>query len=151
MSSTSIVDHNDTVTLECMGAEVLQLEDLTDDEEEEISCPVTTVADLDPAQFGYDLGPILDGKNYMVRSDQELSYDGSYCMVRTDLQVSVKVLRVLCRFHVPPRLTPKTAEETASGQLNRSTEELAKVMAEKRIALDLTEGLFLCPFIPIYM
>ncbi|KAJ4501430.1 Bestrophin, RFP-TM, chloride channel-domain-containing protein [Lentinula lateritia] len=43
-------------------------------------------------------------------------------------------------YHVPPRLTPKTDAEIASGQLDRSHEELVKVMAEKRMALDLIEG-----------
>ncbi|KAF7984786.1 hypothetical protein HWV62_11778 [Athelia sp. TMB] len=43
-------------------------------------------------------------------------------------------------FHVPPRLTPRTPEEISSGTIKRSKEEMAKVMAEKRMALDLIEG-----------
>ncbi len=43
-------------------------------------------------------------------------------------------------FHVPPRVSPKTPEEIASGQVNRSKQEMIKVMAEKRMALDLIEG-----------
>jgi putative membrane protein len=40
-------------------------------------------------------------------------------------------------YHVPPRLTVKTAEEAASGKVMRSEEELKKAMAEKYMALDL--------------
>jgi hypothetical protein len=43
-------------------------------------------------------------------------------------------------YHVPPRLTPKTAEETISGQVIRSPQELSKAMSEKRMALDLVLG-----------
>lgn len=43
-------------------------------------------------------------------------------------------------FHVPPRLTPKTVQESEGGQVMRSTQELIKVMAEKRMALDLIQG-----------
>lgn len=43
-------------------------------------------------------------------------------------------------FHVPPRLTPKTPQETDSGRVNRSPEEMIKVMVEKRMALDLVEA-----------
>ena len=43
-------------------------------------------------------------------------------------------------FHVPPRLSPKTAEETASGRADRSKQEMMKVMAEKQMALDLVEA-----------
>lgn len=43
-------------------------------------------------------------------------------------------------FHVPPRLSAKTPEELATGQTQRSTQELTKVMTEKRIALDLVEA-----------
>jgi putative membrane protein len=43
-------------------------------------------------------------------------------------------------FHVPPLIRQKTAEEIATGKTTRTTEELTKVMAEKRIALDLVAG-----------
>lgn len=51
MSRISIVDYNDTDTLKCMGTEILDIGDLTDDEEDEILCSVTTMADLDLAKF----------------------------------------------------------------------------------------------------
>jgi ion channel-forming bestrophin family protein len=37
-------------------------------------------------------------------------------------------------------LTPQTAEERLVGGYERSVEEMEKVMAEKRVALDLIEG-----------
>lgn len=43
-------------------------------------------------------------------------------------------------FHVPPVVSPRTPEEAASGRLNRPKEEMVKVMAEKRMALDLVKG-----------
>ncbi|KAF7327369.1 hypothetical protein MKEN_00314500 [Mycena kentingensis (nom. inval.)] len=43
-------------------------------------------------------------------------------------------------YHIPPRLTPKTPEEIASGKVIRSAQELNKCMAEKRMALDLVLG-----------
>jgi len=44
-------------------------------------------------------------------------------------------------FHVPLRLTPKTADELAKPVApSRSKEEVETVMAEKRMALDLLEG-----------
>lgn len=43
-------------------------------------------------------------------------------------------------FHVPSRLSPRTPEEIADGTTHRSKEEMLKVMAEKRMALDLIEG-----------
>jgi predicted membrane chloride channel (bestrophin family) len=43
-------------------------------------------------------------------------------------------------FHVPPRVSPRTPEEIAEGKTQRSKEEMFKVMAEKRMALDLIEG-----------
>jgi len=51
-----------------------------------------------------------------------------------------RTLGRLVWFHVPPRLTAKTEEEIKTGQLQRSPEEQNKVMAEKRMALDLIEG-----------
>ena len=53
-------------------------------------------------------------------------------------------------FHVPPRLTPKTPEETQSGECQRSIEEMNKVMVEKRMALDLIEGCVGYPFYHIH-
>ncbi|KAF9524747.1 Bestrophin, RFP-TM, chloride channel-domain-containing protein [Crepidotus variabilis] len=58
----------------------------------------------------------------------------------SDVMKNSRTLTRLIWFHVPPRLTPKTPEETTSGEVNRPVEELNKVMAEKRIALDLVEG-----------
>jgi hypothetical protein len=49
-------------------------------------------------------------------------------------------------FHVPPLVTPKTAQEIASGKAERNTDELLKVMAEKRMALDLIEACVLFVF-----
>jgi putative membrane protein len=43
-------------------------------------------------------------------------------------------------FHVPARISPRTPEEIAEGTSKRSKEEELKVMAEKRMALDLVEG-----------
>ena len=44
-------------------------------------------------------------------------------------------------FHVPLRLTPKTADELAKPNApSRGQEEMEAVMAEKRMALDLLEG-----------
>ncbi|KAJ3825988.1 Bestrophin, RFP-TM, chloride channel-domain-containing protein [Lentinula raphanica] len=43
-------------------------------------------------------------------------------------------------YHVPPRLTPRTAEEISTGLMNRTSSELTRVMAEKRMALDLILG-----------
>ncbi|KAJ3777473.1 UPF0187-domain-containing protein [Lentinula raphanica] len=60
--------------------------------------------------------------------------------VWSDLIRNTRTMGRLVWYHVPPRLTPKTDEEIKSGQLNRSHEELVKVMAEKRLALDLIEG-----------
>jgi putative membrane protein len=58
----------------------------------------------------------------------------------SDVIRNSRTLSRLIWFHVPPCLTPKRPEETQSGQLQRSTEELNKVMAEKLMALDLVEG-----------
>jgi len=50
-------------------------------------------------------------------------------------------------FHVPPRTSAKSPEETSAGKLIRSRQELEKVMAEKRMALDLVEGCAEYPFV----
>jgi len=57
-----------------------------------------------------------------------------------DVVRNARTLSRLIWFHVPLRLTPKTAEEMASGKVNRPVSELNKVMAEKRMAMDLIEG-----------
>ncbi|PPR04269.1 hypothetical protein CVT26_004059 [Gymnopilus dilepis] len=57
-----------------------------------------------------------------------------------DVIRNTRTLGRLIWFHVPPRVSPKTAEEIQSGTLQRSEEEMNKVMAEKRMALDLLEG-----------
>ncbi|KAJ3789196.1 UPF0187-domain-containing protein [Lentinula aff. detonsa] len=59
-----------------------------------------------------------------------------------DLIRNTRTMGRLVWYHVPPRLTPKTDEEIKSGQLNRRHQELMKVMAEKRMALDLIEALY---------
>lgn len=58
----------------------------------------------------------------------------------SDVIKNARTMGRLIWYHVPPRLTPKTAEETISGQVMRSSQELNKVMAEKRMALDLVLG-----------
>ncbi|KAF8971759.1 Bestrophin, RFP-TM, chloride channel-domain-containing protein [Flammula alnicola] len=66
-----------------------------------------------------------------------------YWMGRTGWSDVIRNARTLGRlfwFHVPPRLTAKTPEEIETGRVQRSTQELNKVMAEKRMALDLIEG-----------
>jgi len=66
-----------------------------------------------------------------------------YWMGRTawgDVMRNARTLSRLIWFHVPLLLTPKTAEERASGKVNRPVSEMNKVMAEKRMALDLIEG-----------
>ncbi|KAK0201949.1 Bestrophin, RFP-TM, chloride channel-domain-containing protein [Desarmillaria ectypa] len=66
-----------------------------------------------------------------------------YWMGRTCWSDVIKHARTMGRlvwFHVPPRLTPKTPQEIESGRTNRSPEEMIKVMAEKRMALDLVEA-----------
>ncbi|EDR01137.1 uncharacterized protein LACBIDRAFT_312458 [Laccaria bicolor S238N-H82] len=58
----------------------------------------------------------------------------------SDVIRNARTLGRLIWFHVPPRLTPKTPEETQSGECKRSIQEMNKVMAEKRMALDLIDG-----------
>jgi len=57
-----------------------------------------------------------------------------------DVVRNARTLSRLIWFHVPLRLTPKTADEISSGKVNRPVSELNKVMAEKRMAMDLIEG-----------
>ena len=63
---------------------------------------------------------------------------------------NARTLGRLVWFHVPPRLTPKTPEETQSGECQRSIQEMNKVMAEKRMALDLIEGCVCYTFFHIH-
>jgi putative membrane protein len=58
----------------------------------------------------------------------------------SDLIRNTRTMSRLIWFHVPPLFTPKTPQEIASGKADRGPEEIAKVMAEKRLALDLIEG-----------
>jgi ion channel-forming bestrophin family protein len=51
-----------------------------------------------------------------------------------DVIRNARTMGRLIWFHVPPRLKAKSENEKPT------TEELAKVMAEKRMALDLVEG-----------
>ncbi|KAF5389260.1 hypothetical protein D9757_003440 [Collybiopsis confluens] len=79
-----------------------------------------------------------------VISYRAMSGYDRYWMGRTAWSDVIKSCRTISRlvwYHVPPRLTPKTAEETASGKMNRTPHELMKVMAEKRMALDLVEAI----------
>jgi len=78
-----------------------------------------------------------------VISYRALSGYDRYWMGRTYWSDVIRNSRTIGRliwFHVPPRLTPKTAKETESAQVLRPTQELVKVMAEKRMALDLVLG-----------
>jgi ion channel-forming bestrophin family protein len=67
-----------------------------------------------------------------------------YWMGRTCWSDVVRNSRTMGRliwFHVPPLLSPRTQKEKESGGLlERERTELRKVMAEKRLALDLLEG-----------
>ncbi|CAK5271415.1 unnamed protein product [Mycena citricolor] len=58
----------------------------------------------------------------------------------TDVIKNSRSMGRLIWYHVPPRLTPKTNEETLTGKVIRPAQELNKVMAEKRMALDLCLG-----------
>ncbi|KAJ7145767.1 Bestrophin, RFP-TM, chloride channel-domain-containing protein [Mycena epipterygia] len=78
-----------------------------------------------------------------VISYRAMSGYDRYWMGRAAWSDVIKNARTMGRliwYHVPPRLTPKTAEETASGKTIRSPQELSKAMSEKRMALDLVQG-----------
>ncbi|KIK69657.1 hypothetical protein GYMLUDRAFT_34048 [Collybiopsis luxurians FD-317 M1] len=78
-----------------------------------------------------------------VISYRAMSGYDRYWMGRTAWSDVIRNCRTMGRllwYHVPPRLTPKTAEEIATGKMDRTPQELMKVMAEKRLALDLIEG-----------
>ncbi|KAJ7682841.1 Bestrophin, RFP-TM, chloride channel-domain-containing protein [Mycena rosella] len=78
-----------------------------------------------------------------VISYRAMSGYDRYWMGRAAWSDVIKNSRTMGRLiwiHVPPRLTVKTAEETISGKVMRSEQELTKAMAEKRMALDLVLG-----------
>ncbi|TEB37921.1 UPF0187-domain-containing protein [Coprinellus micaceus] len=58
----------------------------------------------------------------------------------SDIVKHSRTISRLIWFHVPLRLSPKTPEEVQSGQSERSVKEMSKVMAEKKMALDLLHG-----------
>lgn len=71
-----------------------------------------------------------------------VSYD-RYWMGRSSWSDIIRNARGISRiiwFHVPPRVSPRTPEEIATGTTKRSKEEMQKIMDEKRMALDLVEG-----------
>jgi hypothetical protein len=86
---------------------------------------------------------VLDGQDRLVGCHKELEDYQSPGVVSFELPPSVTsfIQNYSSRYHVPPTLTGKSDSEIASGKRNRSTEELMKVMAEKRMALDLIGGL----------
>ncbi|KJA28372.1 hypothetical protein HYPSUDRAFT_155545 [Hypholoma sublateritium FD-334 SS-4] len=76
--------------------------------------------------------------SYRAMSGYERYWLGRSCW--SDVIRNSRTLSRFIWFHVPPRLTPKTQQEIETGQLNRTADELNKVMAEKLVALDLVEG-----------
>ncbi|TFK25391.1 UPF0187-domain-containing protein [Coprinopsis marcescibilis] len=58
----------------------------------------------------------------------------------SDIMRNSRTLGRLVWYHVPPRLSGKTPEEVQAEKLLRPVQELNKVMAEKRMALDLIHG-----------
>ncbi|KAF8161654.1 Bestrophin, RFP-TM, chloride channel-domain-containing protein [Crassisporium funariophilum] len=76
--------------------------------------------------------------SYRAISGYERYWMGRTCW--SDVIRNARTLGRLFWFHVPPRISVKTAEEVKTGQLQRSVQELNKVMAEKRMAVDLIEG-----------
>jgi putative membrane protein len=78
-----------------------------------------------------------------VISYRAMSGYDRYWMGRAAWSDVIKNARTMGRliwYHVPPRLTVKTEQETISGKVMRSPQELSKAMAEKRMALDLVLG-----------
>ncbi|EPQ55356.1 UPF0187-domain-containing protein [Gloeophyllum trabeum ATCC 11539] len=66
-----------------------------------------------------------------------------YWMGRSYWADAIRNVRTLARliwYHVPPRMTAKTQEEIDSGVMKRGEEEMRRVMAEKRLALELLQG-----------
>ncbi|PPQ93138.1 hypothetical protein CVT25_003519 [Psilocybe cyanescens] len=76
--------------------------------------------------------------SYRASSGYDRYWTGRTCW--SDVIRTSRTLGRLIWFHVPPRLSPKTPQEIQSGRLERTEQELNKVMAEKRMALDLVEG-----------
>ncbi|KIM45329.1 hypothetical protein M413DRAFT_442007 [Hebeloma cylindrosporum] len=76
--------------------------------------------------------------SYRAISGYDRYWLGRTCW--SDVIRSSRTLGRLFWFHVPPRLTAKTPEEIQTGLLQRSTQEMNKVMLEKFMALDLIEG-----------
>ncbi|KAJ7279047.1 Bestrophin, RFP-TM, chloride channel-domain-containing protein [Mycena rebaudengoi] len=58
----------------------------------------------------------------------------------SDIIRNSRTMGRLIWYHVPARLTVKTEQETISGKIIRSPQELSKAMAEKRMALDLVQA-----------
>jgi ion channel-forming bestrophin family protein len=78
-----------------------------------------------------------------VISYRALSGYERYWMGRTVWSDIIRNCRTAGRvvwYHIPARLSPKTAHETELGHIERTPDELLKAMAEKRMALDLVEG-----------
>lgn len=66
-----------------------------------------------------------------------------YWMGRTAWNQIILTSRTMSRlihFHVPPRLSPKTAEEIKTGEIRRNRDEKLKAMKEKKLAMDLIQG-----------
>ncbi|THV04730.1 hypothetical protein K435DRAFT_648759 [Dendrothele bispora CBS 962.96] len=85
------------------------------------------------------LGVIL---GFVISYRAASGYDRFY-MGRTswgDIIKNARILGTLIWFHVPPCVTPRTAEEKEHGTWKRPKDELRKVMREKRVALKLVEG-----------
>ncbi|RDB20650.1 hypothetical protein Hypma_012157 [Hypsizygus marmoreus] len=76
--------------------------------------------------------------SYRASSGYDRYWLGRTCW--SDVIRNSRTMGRLIWFHVPPRLSPKTPQEIEDEQAQRSTQELLKVMAEKRTALDLVEG-----------
>ncbi|GLB38067.1 putative UPF0187-domain-containing protein [Lyophyllum shimeji] len=76
--------------------------------------------------------------SYRASSGYDRYWLGRTCW--SDIMRNARTMGRLIWFHVPPRLSPKTPVESASGNIERSSQEMLKVMAEKRVALDLVEG-----------
>jgi len=91
------------------------------------------------------LKPLLEGVviGFVISYRASNGYE-QYLTGRTAWSDVVKNTQSLTRliwFHVPLRLTPKTANELAKPVAPlRGKEEVEAVMAEKRMALDLLEG-----------
>ncbi|KZT22528.1 hypothetical protein NEOLEDRAFT_1097736 [Neolentinus lepideus HHB14362 ss-1] len=76
--------------------------------------------------------------SYRASSGYDRYWMGRCCW--SDTIRNIRTLARLIWFHVPPRLTVKTQEEIDSGVMKRGEEEMRRVMGEKRLALELLEG-----------